>query len=105
MTHEDLFLDTPDDLEARSKLGRGEYDALMMRRLLIDDQPLVDVVNRRETRRMKLRSESAIDSSQPRRIRGISANFFTPSPARPIQLLLAATSSLVGPCFASTEMT
>src|SRR5438094_6089576 len=57
MTADELFLFAVDDLEGRTQLGQGEYDALMMaallRKLLIDDTPLIHVVNRE--RRLALR--------------------------------------------------
>jgi hypothetical protein len=63
MTHDELFLDTLDDLEARSQLGRGEYDALKMagilRLLFIDSRPLVDTINVREGRRVAFPNPSS----------------------------------------------
>ena len=71
MTHDEYFLDTLDDLEARSQLGRGEYDALMMaailRRLFIDDSPLVDTINRREGRRLQLKFRMSARTRSARR--------------------------------------
>ena len=57
MTADELFLLTFEDLEERVTLGRGEYDALMsawlLRKLLLDEQPLVHRANR--SRRLKLK--------------------------------------------------
>ena len=57
MTADELFLLTFEDLEERVALGRGEYDALMsawlLRKLLLDEQPLVHRANR--SRRLKLK--------------------------------------------------
>jgi hypothetical protein len=57
MTVDELFLFTLEDLEQRVELGRGEYDALMaawlLRKLLLDELPLIHEANR--SRRLKLR--------------------------------------------------
>ena len=49
-TRDELFLETLSDLESRCEPGRTEYDVLgiagLLRKLLIDAQPLVDQVNR-----------------------------------------------------------
>src|SRR5438477_2642994 len=50
MTADELFLLIFEDLEERVALGRGEYDALisawLLRKLLLDEQPLVHRANR-----------------------------------------------------------
>lgn len=57
LTIDELFLFTLEDLEERAALGSGEYSALnmawLLRKLLLDDPPLVHAVNRH--RRHKLR--------------------------------------------------
>ena len=56
-TRDELFLETLADLESRCEPGRTEYDVLgiagLLRKLLIDAQPLVDQVNR--DRHLRLR--------------------------------------------------
>jgi hypothetical protein len=61
MTIDELFLLTLEDLEGRVPLGRGQYDALMsaalLRKLMLDDVPLIDAANRAPRRRLKIRYE------------------------------------------------
>jgi hypothetical protein len=68
VTIDELFLLTLQDLEKRVPLGRGEYDALMtaglLRKLLLDEQPLIDLANRPPTRRMRIRYE-IVDQQPP----------------------------------------
>ena len=59
MTIDEFFLLTLDDLEKRVQLGRGQYDALMsaglLRKLLLDSQPLITVANRASSRQLEIR--------------------------------------------------
>ena len=59
MTIDEFFLLTLDDLEKRVPLGRGQYDALMsaalLRKLLLDSQPLIALANRPPARRLPIR--------------------------------------------------
>jgi hypothetical protein len=77
MTAEELFLLTFDDLEERVALGRGEYDALMsawlLRKLLLDEQPLVHRANR--SRRLKLKFRM-YDDQPPEGIEGWGPGYF-----------------------------
>jgi hypothetical protein len=56
VTVDELFLLTLDDLEERATLGKGEYNLLnmawLLRKLLLDSEPLVHAVNR--SRRLKI---------------------------------------------------
>jgi hypothetical protein len=60
---DDLFLGTLDELAARTRSGANEYDYLaasgLIRKLLIDGNPLAHEVNR--TRRLRLRFEVTLD--------------------------------------------
>jgi hypothetical protein len=71
MTADELFLLTFEDLEERVALGRGEYDALMsawlLRKLLLDEQPLVHRANR--SRRLKVKFRM-YDEQPPEGIEG-----------------------------------
>jgi hypothetical protein len=57
VTADELFLQTLDDLRERVKLGKGEYDlmnaAWLLRKLLLEGEPLVHAVNR--SRGLKIR--------------------------------------------------
>jgi len=57
VTGDELFLHTLEDIEERSRLGKGEYDALMMasllRKLLLGDPPLVNAANRDRKQRLR----------------------------------------------------
>jgi hypothetical protein len=59
MDADELFLLTLEDLEQRVQLGRGEYDALMsallLRKVLLDDHPLLHQVNRSRQLRVRFR--------------------------------------------------
>jgi hypothetical protein len=59
VTGDELFLHTLEDLEERAGLGKGEYDALMMalllRKLLLDDVPLVHAANRHRRLRIQFK--------------------------------------------------
>jgi hypothetical protein len=62
---ETLFLRTLDDLEARIRPGIDEYEVLLiaglLRKLLLDDPPLIDQVNRER----KLRLRFVINARPP----------------------------------------
>jgi hypothetical protein len=82
MTADELFLLTFEDLEERVALGRGEYDALMsawlLRKLLLDEQPLVHRANR--SRRLKLKFRMC-DDQPPAGIEGWGpGHFLWPDP-------------------------
>ena len=59
MNRDRLFIETLNDLEGRLRVGRSEYDVLgisaLIRKLLIDSDPLVDQVNRQRGRKLNLR--------------------------------------------------
>jgi uncharacterized small protein (DUF1192 family) len=75
MTADELFLLTFEDLEERVALGRDEYDALisawLLRKLLLDKQPLVHRANRSRRLKLKFRMYGGRDTSFGR-IRRIS---------------------------------
>ena len=77
MTADELFLLTFEDLEERVTLGRGEYYALMsawlLRKLLLDEQPLVHRANR--SRRFKLKF-LMYDDQPPEGIEGWGPGYF-----------------------------
>jgi hypothetical protein len=77
MTADELFLLTFEDLEDRVALGRGEYDALisawLLRKLLLDEQPLVHRANR--SRRLKLKFRM-YDDQPPEGIEGWGPGYF-----------------------------
>jgi hypothetical protein len=59
MRRDDLFLETIADLRYRLRADSRHYDALLagalLRKLLMDGDRLVDVVNRKGTRRLEVR--------------------------------------------------
>jgi hypothetical protein len=67
LDRDQLFLATLDDLEARLKPGRTEYDVLMiaalLRKLLLDGAPLVDQVN--TSRRLKILFRANCETQVP----------------------------------------
>jgi len=83
VTADELFLLTLLDLEERAHLGRGEYDALnmawLLRKLLLDEFPLVHVVNR--SRRIPLRFIVNDESPPPGIIGWGLTDAFYPDPA------------------------
>jgi len=85
VTLDELFLFTLADLEERAEMGKGEYDALLMaallRKLLLDEVPLVHAVN--PDRRERLRFH-VTDLSPPEGVEGWSLDdVFHPSGASP----------------------
>jgi hypothetical protein len=77
MTADELFLLAFEDLEERVALERGEYDALisawLLRKLLLDEQPLVHRANR--SRRLKLKFRM-YDDQPPEGIEGWGPGYF-----------------------------
>jgi hypothetical protein len=69
MTIEELFLNTIDDLQKRVAQGASEYDVVgissLLRKLLLDEAPLVHLVNKRLRKKFKFQ----VNVSEPMRKR------------------------------------